>query len=112
MTAIARQLCPRVKKIPVTAANANQEAQAYAMTFVNIFKNAGCTSDLMLPIPDLTPDVQGVRVGVRSLASIPEEVPMIEQILAAGGISYNVNPLTPEFFPDQQFVLIIGAKPT
>jgi hypothetical protein len=37
---------------------------------------------------------------------------MIGQILAAGDISYNVNALTSEFFPDEQFVLIIGAKPT
>jgi hypothetical protein len=112
MTAIARQLCPRINKIPVTAADSNQEAQAYALSFVQIFKAAGCTSDLLLPIPGLTPDVQSVRVGVRSLASIPEEVPMVEQILSAGGIPYYVNPVTPEFFPDEPFVLIIGAKPT
>jgi hypothetical protein len=72
MIATARQLCPRIKKIPVTAANGNQEAQAYALSFVKIFKDAGCMSDLALPIPGLTPDVQGVRVGVRSMASIPE----------------------------------------
>jgi len=112
MTAVARQLCPRIKKIPVTAANANQEAQAYATRFVKILKDAGCTSDLTLPIPGLTPDVQGVRVGVRNLPSIPEEVSMIGRILAAGGIHYNVNPLTPEFFPEEPFVLIIGANPT
>ena len=82
------------------------------MCFVTIFKDAGCTSDLMLPIPGLKPDVQGVRIGVRSAASIPDEVAMIGQILVAGGILYDVNPLTPEFFPDEQFVLIIGAKPT
>lgn len=112
MIAAARQLCPRIKKILVTAANGNQEAQAYALSFVKIFKDAGCMSDLALPIPGLTPDVQGVRVGVRSVTNIPEEVPMIEQILFAGGIKYQVNPITPDFFPDEPFVLIIGAKPT
>jgi len=112
MNAIARQLCPRIKRIPVTAANSNQEALAYGMSVVKIFKQAGCTSDLMMPIPGLTPDVEGVRVGVRSVASIPEEVQMIGQILSAGDIPYSVTPLTPEFFPDEPFVLIIGAKPT
>jgi hypothetical protein len=37
---------------------------------------------------------------------------MIEQILFAGGIKYQVNPITPDFFPDEPLVLIIGAKPT
>ena len=110
MTAIARQLCPRIKKLPVTAANANQEAQAYALSFVNILKDAGCTSDLILPIPGLTPDVQGVKVGVRNWAAIPAEVGLIGEIFLAGGIQYQVNPLTPDFFPNELFVLIIGAK--
>jgi hypothetical protein len=30
MVATARQFCPQIIKIPVTAANGNQEAQAYA----------------------------------------------------------------------------------
>jgi hypothetical protein len=34
------------------------------------------------------------------------------QILSVGGIQYRVNPMAPEFFPDEPFVLIIGAKPT
>ena len=67
---------------------------------------------LLLPIPGLKPDVQGIYVGVRSMTSIPEEVSLIAQILSAGGIQYRVNPVTPEFFPDEPFVLIIGAKPT
>jgi hypothetical protein len=112
MSAIAHQLCPRIKRIPVTAAIANQEAQAYGMSFVKIFKDSGCISDLMLPTPGLTPDVQGVKVGVRSVPTIPDEVQMIKQILSAGNIPYSVNQLTPEFFPDEPFVLIIGAKPT
>jgi hypothetical protein len=110
MLVVARQFCSEIKRIPVTAANGNQEAQAYALDFVKVFKDAGCTSDLELPIPGLTPDVQGVRVGVRSSADIPAEVGLIGKILVAGEISYRVNPLTPEFSPGEPFVLIIGAK--
>lgn len=110
MLAVARRFCSEIKRIPVTAANGNQEAQAYALDFVKIFKDAGCTSDLELPIPGLTADVQGVRFGVRSLANTPVEVGLIGKILDAGEISYQVNPLTPEFFAGERFVLIIGAK--
>jgi hypothetical protein len=111
MLVVAHQFCSEIKRIPITAANGNQEAQAYALDFVNMFKDAGCISDLELPIPGLTPDVQGVRVGVRSLVDIPAKVRLIEKMLVAGGISYQVNPLTPEFFPGEPFVLIVGAKP-
>jgi len=40
----------------------------------------------------------------------PVEVGLIGKILDAGEISYQVNPLTPEFFAGEPFVLIIGAK--
>lgn len=112
MLAVARQLCPKLKRVLVTAANGNQEAQAYAYDFVVVFKDAGCTSDLQLPIPGLTPDVQGVRVGIRSLANIPAEVGLLDKIFLAGGIRYQLNPLSPDFFPNEPFVLIIGAKAT
>jgi hypothetical protein len=61
----ANKRCPLA--IPVTAANANQEAQAYGWEFVNAFKGAGCNSDLALPIPGLTPNVQGLYVGVHDM---------------------------------------------
>jgi hypothetical protein len=112
MVAVARQLCPRIRKIPVTAANGNQEAQVYATAFVKIFRDAGCISDLALPIPGLRPDVQGIHVGVRTGSSISEQVPLIQQILSAGGIQHSVSPVTPEFFSNEPFVLIVGAKPT
>jgi hypothetical protein len=111
MSVVARRLCPNIKQVPVTAANSNEEAQTYALDFVKIFKDAGCASDLQLSIPGLTADVQGVRVGVRNLADIPAAVGVIDKILLAGGIWYQVNPLTPDFFPNELFVLIIGAKP-
>jgi hypothetical protein len=110
MSVVARRLCSNIK-VPVTAANSNQEAQTYALDFVKIFKDAGCASDLQLPIPGLTADVQGVRVGVRNLADIPAEVGAIDKIFFAGGIWYEVNPLNPDVFPNERFVLIIGAKP-
>jgi hypothetical protein len=111
MLVVARQFCTNIKRVPVTAANGNQEAQAYASDFVKLFKDAGCDSDLQLPIPGLTPDVEDVRMGVRNLANIPVQVGLINKIFVAGGIRYYVNPLTPDFFPNEPFVLIIGAKP-
>lgn len=111
MLVVARQLCSKIKRAPVTTANGNQEAQDYALDFVKVFKDAGCASDLQLPIPGLTPGVQGVRIGVRNLTDIPAEVGLIEKIFLAGGILYQVNPLNPDFFPNEPFVLIIGAKP-
>jgi hypothetical protein len=112
MLVVARQLCSQLKRVPVTAANGNQEAQAYAIDFVEMFKNAGCASDLQLPIPGITADVQGVRIGVRSLTNIPAEVGLLDKIFLAGGIRYQINPLKSDFFPGEPFVLIIGAKPT
>jgi hypothetical protein len=112
MAVAARELCPRIRRIPVTAANSNQEAQAYALDFVRLFKDAGCASDLQLPIPGVTPDVQGVRIGVRDLANIPAEVGLIDKIFLFGGVKYQINPLSPDFFPTEPFVLLIGAKPT
>lgn len=111
MLVVARQLCPKLKRVPVTAANGNQEAQAYAIEFVSIFKSAGCVSDLQLPIPGLIPDVQGVRIGVRDLTSIPIEVEFLGKILAAGNLEHQINPLTNDFFPNELFVLVVGAKP-
>jgi hypothetical protein len=110
MAAVARQLCQQIKKVPVTAANGNQEAQAYALDFIKLFRDAGCDADLELPTPGLTPDVQGIIIGVRTLNNIPAEVGLIEQILHAGEIHCEVNPLKPDFFPNEPFVFIVGAK--
>jgi hypothetical protein len=111
MFSAARQFCPQIKRIPVTAANGNQEAQAYASDFVKVFRDAGCESDLQLPIPGLTPDVQDLFIGVRTLTAIPSEVGLIDKVLMAGEIKYEVRPLTPDFFPNEPFVFIVGAKP-
>jgi hypothetical protein len=111
MFALAKQLCPKIHKFPVTAANGNQEAQAYAADFVEVFKAAGCNTDLQLPIPGLTPDVEGVKIGVRNYTDISAAAELIAKILSAGEISYEVAPLKGDFFPDEPFVLIIGAKP-
>jgi hypothetical protein len=111
MLPVARQFCRQIKRVPVTASNGNQEAQAYASDFVRFFKSAGCESELQLPIPGLTPDVQGLNIGVRTLANVPIEVGLIENVLAAGGIRYEVHPVTPDFFPNEPFVFVVGAKP-
>jgi hypothetical protein len=112
MRSQALLFCIGVKKrVPVTAANGNQEAQAYAYQFTRLFREAGCDSDLQLPIPGLTPDVQGVKIGVRDYSHIPQNVRQIARILDDGKISFQINPLKPDFFPDEPFVLIIGAKP-
>jgi hypothetical protein len=110
MSAKARELCPRIQSIPVTAAGGNNEAQTYATDFVMIFRGAGCASDLALPIPGLRPEVEGVRIGVRDIANIPPEAQLLGEILRAGNVAYTINPLTPEFFAGERLVLIVGAK--
>jgi hypothetical protein len=60
-------------------------AEALAHDFVEVFKSAGCASDLVLPIPGLTPDVQGGRIGVRNSTNLSAEVSLLEKILQAGG---------------------------
>lgn len=111
MLPTALQFCPQIKRIPVTAATGNQEAQAYASDFVKFFRNAGCASDLQLPIPGLTPDVQGLIIGVRTPSNVAAEVELIDKVLSAGGIRFEVRSLTPDFFPNEQFVFVVGAKP-
>lgn len=110
MSAKARELCPRIGNIPVTAAGGNNEAQTYATDFVTIFRGAGCASDLALPIPGLRPEVEGVHIGVRDIANIPPEARLLGEILTAGGVAYSIGPLTPEFFAGERLVLIVGAK--
>jgi hypothetical protein len=106
----AKNLCHTLTRAPITAANSNQEAQTFALDFVRVFKSAGCTSDLELPIPGVTPDVQGIKIGVRNLKAIPSEVAMTAKIFSAGGIQYQISPLTAEFFPNDPFVIVVGAK--
>ncbi|CAE6830354.1 hypothetical protein R69776_06580 [Paraburkholderia nemoris] len=110
MSAKARELCPRIRNVPVTAAGGNNEAQTYGTDFVMIFRDAGCTSDLALPIPGLRPEVQGVHIGVRDIANIPPEAHLLGEILTAGKVAYTINPMPPEFFAGERLVLIVGAK--
>ena len=111
MVAAARPLCPQLKKVPVTAAIGNQEAQALASDFVKMFGNAGCDSDLELPIPGLNPVVQGIKIGVRDFPNIPVQAELIGRILSAGGETFQIVPVEAGFFPGEPFVLVIGAKP-
>jgi hypothetical protein len=110
MSAKARELCPRIQNVPVTAADGNNEAQTFATDFVMIFRGAGCASDLALPIPGLRPEVEGVHIGVRDIANIPPEAHLLGEILTAGDVAYTIGPLTPEFFAGERLVLIVGAK--
>jgi len=100
-----------IKQILVTAANGNQEAQSFAMQFVNVFKHAGCESDLSLPIPGLRPDVIGIHIGVRDSKNIPEGALALSRILSNAGIPFTVSQMTQDFLPEAPFVLVVGAKP-
>lgn len=110
MAAAANEFCPRIGRVAVTAANGNQEAQAYASVFVRILRDAGCHSELSLPIPGLRPDIQGVHIGVRDVANVPEEARLLSQILTAGNISHDTGPVEQGFFADERLVLVVGAK--
>jgi len=102
--------CSTLQLIPVTAANANQEAQRYALDFVNALKSGGCTADLALPIPGLMPDVVGVYIAVKDVSNLGSMAEDLKQILSEAGIPYLVAPLKPDFFSDKQTVLVIGAS--
>jgi hypothetical protein len=106
----AQGLCSTLPLIPVTAAQANQEAQRYALDFVNALRSGGCTADLALPIPGLMPDVVGVFVGVRDMSNLGSMAEALKHILSESGIPYLVAPLKPDFFSDKQMVLVIGAS--
>jgi hypothetical protein len=105
-------ICPTMPHIDVTAANANQEAQRYAMDFVKALKSRGCDADLSLPIPDLTPDVENIHIVVRNLSHIDANVQKLGSILNAAQIKFTINPAKPDFFPNSQFVLVVGAAPS
>lgn len=110
MKSSAQALCSTLPRIDVTASNANQEAQRYALGFVNVLKSGGCGADLALPIPGLTPDVIGVYVGVRDMRNLGPTAEALKQMSSGARIPYLVAPMKPDFFPDKQTVLVIGAS--
>lgn len=107
--AAAKGLCPSLPMINVTASDGSHEAQAYGMEFVKVFREAGCSSDLALPLPGLTPDLKGVHIGVHDLTTIPEAL-ALKTILSAAHIQSPIILLVPDFFSQASFVLIIGAR--
>lgn len=107
----AKKVCPRVGRVVVTAANSNNEAQRYGNEFIEIFRQAGCTADLMLPIPGLAPEVLGIHIVVRDVNHIPDQAALLAVVLDAAHIPYLINPAKPDFFPEEQCVLVIGGKP-
>lgn len=111
LTPAAQKFCKVMKKVLVTAANSNQEAQSYSMELVKLFKASGCESDLSLPIPGLRPDVIGIHIGVRNRRNIPEGAVSLSKILSNAGIQCNISQMSEDFFPEAPFVLVVGAKP-
>lgn len=106
----ARSVCATFPEINVTASNGNQEAQRFAMDFVNAFKASGCKADLALPIPGLTPDVTGVLIGVRDAGSLDPLARELGGILSDMGVPFPFRLMKPDFFPGEKFLLVIGAK--
>ncbi len=104
-----------IKKIPVTAAIGNQEAQTYAMQFVQVFKSSGFESELILPLfPGLRPDIIDIKIGIKDSQDIPKDALALVNILSNAGIKSNIIRLEQEFssaFPEASFVLVVGAKP-
>ncbi len=110
LAAMARQVCHSLPTVNVTAANSNHEAQVYGTDFVKALKSGGCTADLALPLPGLTPDVIGIHIGVRDTKNIPLGAIELSKMLTGIGIKFFVTPIKPDFFPEVSFVLVIGAK--
>lgn len=110
LEASARGICLSFPAINITASNANQEAQRFAMDFVNAFKAVGCKADLALPIPGLRPDIAGVSVGVRDTKTVDPQALELDRILSNAGVQHSIGLLEPGFFPGESFVLVIGAR--
>jgi hypothetical protein len=99
-----------IQRIIVTAANGNQEAQKYAMEFVNLFKKLGCESDLSLPIPGLRPNIVGMHIGIRDLKNIPEDASILSKALSKAGIKFTISKIEDNFLPDASILFVIGSK--
>jgi len=110
LTSSARQMSSTIPKIEVTAANSNQEAQAYALDFVKSLQAAGCPSDLSLPVPGLTPDVTGIHIAVRDVGAIPVGATELAKLLSELQIPFSFSSMKPDFFPGSPFILVVGAK--
>jgi hypothetical protein len=106
----AQGICKILPLINITASIGNQEAQRYATDFVGALRGAGCNADLALPIPGLTPDITGIHIGVRNYQNIGAAAKSLGEVLSSAGLYFSFAPLKPDFFPDEEFVLIIGAK--
>jgi hypothetical protein len=102
--------CSSLPKISVTASNGNQEAQRYAMDFVNALRASGCNADLSLPIPGLTPDVTGVIIGVRNMRYADPLAQTLGKMLGDSMVRFSIAPMKSDFFPTESTVLVIGAR--
>lgn len=101
---------PSDVEVPITAALGNQEAQRLASEFVSAIRQAGRKADLLLPTPGLRPDVVGLIIGVRDQNSIHPTAIALGKVLSQANINVQYSLLEPSFFPDNQFVFVIGAS--
>ncbi len=111
---VAKSFCNPSDQILVTAANGNNEAQVYGTDFVRNLKRAGCVSDLSLPIPGLRPDIEGISIGIKSSvhsdADIPPVAIALAKALTAAHVKFSFGRMADNFFPNEQFVLVVGKR--
>jgi hypothetical protein len=103
-----------IKHVNATAAQSDHEAQAYALEFVGELRSAGCTADLAVPTPGLRPDITAVHIGIRKSvtddAQIPTSAKVLGAALKAAEVPYTFEKMEDDFFPEEQFVLVIGSN--
>ena len=63
-----------------------------------------------MPIPGLTPDVTGVGIGVRDMNNIDPIAQALKRILSDAKVQFYIAPMKPDFFRDEQTVIVIGAR--
>jgi hypothetical protein len=104
----AKAVCSAMPFIHVTASS--DEAKRYASEFIDALHSAGCGADLDLPVPGLRPNIFGVWIGVRDMKNPDPSAGALSAILGNANISAPLAPMESNFFPDSNFVLIVGAK--
>lgn len=78
------------------------------MDIVYALRKGGCTADLALLIPGLRPDVVGVHIGIRGEQSPPRSY-YLARILYSADVQFTYAQMEKDFFPSDDFVLVIGS---
>ena len=112
ITSVLRAAGEKTVKLDVTAANGDGEAQRYAMDFVRSFRAAGFSSDLVLPIPGMRPEISGTFLSIRDEPVASPLLAKLREALEGANIDFKVVGMEQNFLPDHAFVLAIGAKRT